>query len=39
MATITAITITAAQTREATVEEVKENTKASDKRNAMFVTN
>jgi hypothetical protein len=39
MATIAATTITAAQTREATVKKVKEDTKASDKRNAMSVTN
>jgi hypothetical protein len=39
MATIAVITITVAQTREAIVEEVKENIKAFDKRNAMFVTN
>jgi hypothetical protein len=39
MATIAAITITAAQTREATIEKVKKNTKASNKRNAMSATN
>jgi hypothetical protein len=43
MATIAAITITVAQTREAygeaTVKEVEEDTKASDKRNAMSATN
>jgi hypothetical protein len=39
MATMAATTITAAQTREAIVKEVKEDTKASDKRNTMSVTN
>jgi hypothetical protein len=43
MATIAAIIITVAQTkkayRKATVEEVKEDTKAFNRRNAMFVTN
>jgi hypothetical protein len=39
MATMAATTITAAQTREATVKEVKEDTKASDKRNTMSVIN
>jgi hypothetical protein len=39
MATMAAITITAAQTREATVKEVKEDIKAFNKRNAMFATN
>jgi hypothetical protein len=43
MATMAAITITVAQTREAyrkaTVKEVEENIKASDKRNATSITN
>jgi hypothetical protein len=39
MATMAATTITAAQTGEATVEKVEEDTKASDKRNAMSATN
>jgi hypothetical protein len=39
MATMAATIITAAQTREATVEKVEKDTKASDKRNAMSVTN
>jgi hypothetical protein len=39
MATMAAITITAAQTREATVEEVEEDIMASDKRNTTFTTN
>ena len=43
MATMAATIITVAQTREAygeaTVEEVEEDTKASDKRNAMSATN
>jgi hypothetical protein len=39
MTTIAAITITAAQTREATVEEVKKDIKAFNKRNATFITN
>jgi hypothetical protein len=43
MAIIAAIIITVAQTkeayREATVKEVKENIKAFNKRNAMFITN
>jgi hypothetical protein len=39
MATIAAITITAAQTREATVKKVKKDIKVFNKRNATFVTN
>jgi hypothetical protein len=39
MAKMAAITITAAQTREATVKEVEKDTKAFNKRNAMFATN
>jgi hypothetical protein len=39
IAIIAAITIIIAQTREATMEEVKKDIKASDKRNAMFITN
>jgi hypothetical protein len=39
MTTIAAITITAAQTKEATVKKVKEDIKASNKRNATSATN
>jgi hypothetical protein len=43
MITIAAITITVAQTREAnkeaTVEEVKKDIKAFNRRNAIFITN
>jgi hypothetical protein len=39
MATMAATTITAAQTRETIVKKVEEDTKTSDKRNAMSATN
>jgi hypothetical protein len=39
MATIAATTIITAQTREATVEEIKKDTKAFNKKNTMSVTN
>jgi hypothetical protein len=39
IATIAAITIIAAQTREATVKKVKKDIKAFDKRNATSATN
>jgi hypothetical protein len=39
IATIAAITITAAQTKEATVKKVKKDIKASNKRNTTFATN